>query len=132
MDDQRIDVLTATYADFTGHSVNFAKLVREKKRAIIESDLLPVDLEQLTAAALAIARADWRTRDLSPQSFARGGGAARSSHCRCTELTAPPANSHDDDRRILGEAMQSARIGSPEIDAAAFDFCGGIARETSA
>jgi len=37
MDDQRIDVLTATYADFTGHSVNFGKLVREKKRAIIES-----------------------------------------------------------------------------------------------
>ena len=37
MDDQRIDVLTATYSDFTGHSVNFAALVREKKRAIVES-----------------------------------------------------------------------------------------------
>ena len=37
MDDQRADVLTATYADFTGHSVNFGKLVREKKRAILET-----------------------------------------------------------------------------------------------
>ena len=37
MDDQRTDVLTATYADFTGHSVNFGKLVREKKRAIVET-----------------------------------------------------------------------------------------------
>ena len=37
MDDQRIDVLTATYSDFTGHSVNFGKLVRAMKLAIVES-----------------------------------------------------------------------------------------------
>jgi (1->4)-alpha-D-glucan 1-alpha-D-glucosylmutase len=124
MDDQRIDVLTATYADFTGHSVNFAKLVREKKRAIIESAFC-LSLEQLTAEALAIARADWRTRDLRP------------SHLREVVLRSMVAlpvyrtyrtagRIDDDDRRILGEAIQSARIGSPEIDAAAFDFVAAL------
>jgi (1->4)-alpha-D-glucan 1-alpha-D-glucosylmutase len=29
---------------------------------------------------------------------------------------------HDDDKRVVTEAVQSARIGSPEIDALAFDF----------
>jgi maltooligosyltrehalose synthase len=46
MDDQRTDALTATYADFTGHPVNFAALVREKKRAIVESTF-SADLERL-------------------------------------------------------------------------------------
>ncbi len=66
MDDQRIDVLTATYSDFTGHSVDFGKLVREKKRAIVESTFSDAH-QQLAAAALLIARDDWRWRDLSPR-----------------------------------------------------------------
>ena len=54
MDDQRIDVLTATYSDFTGHSVDFGKLVREKKR---DSGIDIFDAhQQLAAAALLIAR----------------------------------------------------------------------------
>ena len=55
MDDQRTDVLTATYADFTGHSVNFAALVREKKRAIVESTF-SADLERLAEAGAARSR----------------------------------------------------------------------------
>ena len=124
MDDQRIDVLTSTYADFTGHSVNFAKLVREKKRAIVES-AFSSSLEQLTAAALAIARADWRTRDLS---------AAHLREVVLRSLVGLPVyrtyrtagKIDDDDRRILGETIQSARIGSPEIDAGAFDFVAAL------
>jgi len=124
MDDQRIDVLTATYSDFTGHSVNFGKLVREKKRAIGESTFYHAH-EQLAAAALAIARADWQTRDLSPRHL-------RDALGRLT--TALPVyrtyrtgkTLHDEDKRILLEALQSARIGSPEIDAAAFDFLAAL------
>ena len=66
MDDQRADVLTATYSDFTGHSVNFGKLVREKKRAILETTFA-ASHELLAEAALKIARAAWQTRDLSPR-----------------------------------------------------------------
>jgi (1->4)-alpha-D-glucan 1-alpha-D-glucosylmutase len=66
MDDQRIDALTATYSDFTGHPVNFGALVREKKRAIVESTFC-ADFDRLGQAAERIARADWHTRDLSPR-----------------------------------------------------------------
>ena len=124
MDDQRTDLLTATYSDFTGHTVNFAKLVREKKRAIVESTFY-ADLERLVESALAIARSDWRTRDLSPKHL-------RESLTRLTVAlpiyrTYRTLNSlHDDDKRILNEAVHSARIGSADLDSAALDFLASL------
>lgn len=120
MDDQRIDVLTAAYSDFTGHSVNFAALVREKKRAIVESTF-SADYEQLAEAALEIARSDRRTRDLSPSHLRES--LARLIVALPVYRTYRTANTlHDDDRRILTESIQSARIGSSEIVGAVFDF----------
>jgi (1->4)-alpha-D-glucan 1-alpha-D-glucosylmutase len=124
MDDQRTDVLTATYSDFTGHSVNFGKLVREKKRAIIESTFSAAH-EQLAAMALMIARSDWQTRDLSPRQLREALEKL---------ITALPIyrtyrsadTLHEEDKRVLLEALQSARIGSPDIDAAAFDFLAAL------
>ena len=66
MDDQRIDALTATYSDFTGHPVNFGALVREKKRAIVESTF-SADFDRLERPRSASRASDWRTRDLSPR-----------------------------------------------------------------
>jgi len=124
MDDQRIDALTATYFDFTGHSVNLAKLVREKKRAIIES-AFAAEHDRLTAAALEIARADWRTRDLSPRQLREA--LARLIVALPVYRTYRTLNTlHEDDRRILSEALQNARMGSPEIDAAVFDFLAAL------
>jgi (1->4)-alpha-D-glucan 1-alpha-D-glucosylmutase len=120
MDDQRTDVLTATYFDFTGHPVNFAALVREKKRAIVESTF-SAEQERLTQTALAIARAEWQTRDLSPRHLHEA--LARLIVALPVYRTYRTLNTlHDDDKRTLTEAIQSARIGSPEIDAATFDF----------
>jgi (1->4)-alpha-D-glucan 1-alpha-D-glucosylmutase len=124
MDDQRTDVLTATYSDFTGHSVNFGHLVREKKRAILETTF-SASHQQLAAAALKIARSAWQTRDLSPRQLKEAGVGL---------ITALPvyrtyrnANSLDEqDRRVLLEALQSARMGSAEIDAATFDFLAAL------
>src|SRR5882757_2090798 len=124
MDDQRIDVLTATYSDFTGHSVNFGKLVREKKRAIIESTFSAAH-EQLAAMALHIARTDWQTRDLSPRQLRE----ALEKFITALPIyrTYRTANAlHEEDKRVLLEALQSARIGSPDIDAAAFDFLAAL------
>lgn len=124
MDDQRTDVLTATYSDFTGHSVNFGKLVREKKRAIIESTFSAAH-EQLAAMALDIARADWQTRDLSPRQLRE----ALEKFITALPIyrTYRTANAlHEEDKRVLLEALQSARIGSPDIDAAAFDFLAAL------
>ncbi len=124
MDDQRADVLTATYADFTGHSVNFGKLVREKKAAILETTFA-ASLELLAADALRIARAAWQTRDLSPRQLREA--LQKLITALPVYRTYRSATALDDeDKRILLEALQSARIGFPEIDAAAFDFLAAL------
>jgi (1->4)-alpha-D-glucan 1-alpha-D-glucosylmutase len=124
MDDQRTDVLTATYADFTGHSVNFGQLVREKKRAILETTF-SASLEQLAETALKIARSAWQTRDLSPRQLHEA--LERLITALPVYRTYRTANTLDEeDRRVLLEALQSARIGSTEIDAAAFDFLAAL------
>ncbi|MDP9066132.1 MAG: malto-oligosyltrehalose synthase, partial [Pseudomonadota bacterium] len=120
MDDQRIDALTATYYDFTGHPVNFAALVREKKREIVDSTF-SADLERLAVAAIRLASADWRTRDISPRHLREA--LARVTVALSVYRTYRTADTlHDEDKRVVTEAVQSARIGSTEIDAVAFDF----------
>ena len=124
MDDQRVDALTATYSDFTGHSVNFAALVREKKRAIVESTF-SADLERSAQAVLEIARGERHTRDLSPRQLREA--LARAIVALPVYRTYRTLNTlHDDDRRVLAEAVQSARISAPEIDGAAFDFLAAL------
>ena len=124
MDDQRIDVLTATYSDFTGHSVNFGKLVRAMKLAIVESTF-SADHERLVTAALELAGTDWRTRDLSPRHLR--AALARLVVAMPIYRTYRTAQGlHEQDKRVLLEALQSARIGSTETDAAAFDFLGDL------
>jgi len=124
MDDQRTDVLTTTYSDFTGHSVNFGKLVREKKRAIIESTFSAA-LEQLALMALMISRADWQTRDLSPRQLREAlEKLITALPIYRTYRTADTL--YEEDKRALLEALQSARIGSPDIDGAVFDFLAAL------
>ena len=120
MDDQRIDVLTSTYSDFTYHPVNFAALVRQKKREIVDSTF-SADLERLAAALIGIARAEWHSRDLSPRQLREA--LARFTTALPIYRTYRAGEAlHDEDRRIISEAIQAARIGSPEIDAAVYDF----------
>ena len=125
MDDRRIDAFTGTYADFTGHSVNFSALVREKKREIVESTF-SADLDRLSAAALEIARADWRTRDLSPRQLREALASVTTAlgvyrTYRTAETLNPP------DERVFAEAVQSARISAPNIiGGSAFDFLAAL------
>lgn len=124
MDDQRTEVLTSTYADFTGHSVDFGKLVREKKRAILESTFAAAH-ERLAESALAIARAAWQTRDLSPRQLRQA--LEKLSTALNIYRTYRTAGSLDaDDKRVMLEALQSARIGAPEIDSSTFDFLAAL------
>jgi len=124
MDDRRTDALTATYADFTGHTVNFAALVREKKREIVESTF-SADLDRLSSALLGIARSSWPTRDLRPSHVREA--LARVTTALMVYRTYRTADTlHPSDERAFGEAVQSARIGSPEIEPAAFDFLAAL------
>ena len=121
MDDRRIDAFTATYADFTGHSVDFAALVRAKKREIVESTFC-ADLDRLSATALRIARADWRTRDMSPRQLREALARVTTAlpvyrTYRTAETLNPP------DERVFAEAVQSAaRISAVDLGPEAFDF----------
>jgi (1->4)-alpha-D-glucan 1-alpha-D-glucosylmutase len=116
MDDEKADMLTAAYSDFTGHSVNFPALVREKKREIIETTFA-ADLERLTDLAQRIARASWQTRDLSRRHL-------REALKRLTTLlpvyrtyrTEVKLDKVDD--RILTDTLAAARAGAPELEAA--------------
>jgi (1->4)-alpha-D-glucan 1-alpha-D-glucosylmutase len=120
MDDTRLDALTATYSDFTAHPVNFAALVRQKKRAIVDSTF-SADLERLAVAAIQSARAAWRTRDISPRHLREA--LARVTVALAVYRTYRTADTlHDDDRKVITEAVQGARIGSTDVDAVAFDF----------
>jgi (1->4)-alpha-D-glucan 1-alpha-D-glucosylmutase len=120
MDDQRIDALTATYSDFTGHPVNFAALVRQKKREIVDSTF-SADLERLAVAAIKSARAAWRTRDISPRHLREA--LARVTVALSVYRTYRTAETlHDEDKRVVTDAVQGARIGSADVDAVAFDF----------
>ncbi|HZP61735.1 MAG TPA: malto-oligosyltrehalose synthase, partial [Opitutaceae bacterium] len=123
MDDQKADALTSAYSDFTGHPVNFPALVREKKREIIEA-IFDGDLERLTDLAQRLARASWRTRDLSRRHL-------REAIKRLTTLLSvyrtyrTEAVLDETDRRIFNETLAAARVGAPELDAA-FDFLGAF------
>ena len=128
MDDQRADVLTATYADFTGHSVNLAALIREKKRAIVDSTFC-ADLERLAAAALKLARAERQTQDLSPRQLREA--LARLIVAMPVYRTYRTLNTlHEDDKRVLFEAVQSARIGAADLEPAVFDFLTDLLTKT--
>jgi (1->4)-alpha-D-glucan 1-alpha-D-glucosylmutase len=120
MDDQRIDSLTGTYFDFTQQSVNISTVVRQKKRDIIAASF-SADLNRLVRNALAIARMDRTTRDISP----------RHLHEALTALTVAlplyrtyrtESGISEIDQRILIDTTQRARSASPHVDSAAFDF----------
>ena len=74
MDDQRTDALTATYADFTGHPVNFAALVREKKREIVES-AFSADLDRLSTSGARDRTLEVADARSASAAFARSVGA---------------------------------------------------------
>jgi (1->4)-alpha-D-glucan 1-alpha-D-glucosylmutase len=129
MDDRCVDALTAIYSDFTGHPVNFAAVVRDQKRRIADSTF-HADVAHLTAAAIAIARARWQTSDLSArqlrEALSRLTTAMSVYRTYRGAVGIPP-----EDRRLLAEAVQSARIGAPEIDPTAFEFLAGLLTQES-
>jgi (1->4)-alpha-D-glucan 1-alpha-D-glucosylmutase len=124
MDDQRSDQLTALYADFTGHPVNIAALVREKKRAVLES-AFAADLERLTSAAAALAAGHWQTVDTSRR-------ALREALARVT-VALPVYRTYRRERhaspeckRLLTDALQAALMSSPDLDAGVFEFLSSL------
>jgi len=101
--------------------VNFAALVREKKREIVDSTF-SADLERLAVAAHQERRAPaGAPGDISPRHL-REALARVTVALGFIEPTAPPRRCTMRTGAWWLKAVQSARIGSTDIDAAAFDF----------
>jgi (1->4)-alpha-D-glucan 1-alpha-D-glucosylmutase len=113
MDDQRGHALTAIYADFTGHRVDVGALVREKKRSILDTTFR-IDLDRLAATALELARSQWQTSDLSPRAL-REAIARVTTELPVYRTYRTVDTLHVDCKRILTDAIQSARLASPDI-----------------
>jgi len=124
MDDRCIDALTAIYSDFTGHSINFTALVREKKRNIVESTFY-ADLERLTAMAFEIAQRRWQTTDLSKRQL-REALARITTALPVYRTYRTSGTQHAACRRLLTETVQSAAMASPDIEPAVFAFFGEL------
>ncbi len=124
------DALTAIYSDFTGESVNFPAMVREKKRQILNAHF-QADLQRLAALGMEIAQSSPAFRDISPVQL-------REALCEFTASlpiyrTYRARNSDEpQDLKVLGDTLKSVRGNMPHIDARVFDFlndtlCGGLA-----
>jgi (1->4)-alpha-D-glucan 1-alpha-D-glucosylmutase len=124
MDDRCIDALTGIYSDFTGHSINFTSLVREKKRNIVESTFF-ADLERLTEMASEIAQRRWATADLSKRQL-REALARITTALPVYRTYRTAATQHAACRRLLTEAVQSAAMTSADIEPAVFAFLGEL------
>lgn len=131
MDEQRSDALSAVYSDFTGHSVNLPKVVREKKAQMLAGHF-DADLDRLTDLAASLAVSDWRTRDLSRvqirealalvtvllpvyRTYLPGDGAEIAGRAAGDSVDA-------EDRALISAAVAQARGQGAGIDAAVFDF----------
>ncbi|MEO8205889.1 MAG: malto-oligosyltrehalose synthase [Chthoniobacterales bacterium] len=120
MDEHKADTLTAIYSDFTGESVNFPALVREKKQQIIDAHFR-ADLYRLTRLGFEIAQRDYHTQDLSP----------RQLHEAIRALTIVLSvyrtyRTHNEvsetDTKVFADAFESARANAPEVEKRVFDF----------
>ncbi len=120
MDEQKSDALSGIYADFTGHTVNLPRVVRQTKTHIL-AEHFPSDLDRLAGHAVALARASWHTWDLSPAQLHAALGLLT------VELSVYRTYRDDRaadpfDRAVVTRAFASARSQAEGIEPRVFDF----------
>jgi (1->4)-alpha-D-glucan 1-alpha-D-glucosylmutase len=122
MAEQREDVLTGIYADFTGHPVNFLALVREKKLAILDAHF-SADLDRLVGLAVELSRRDWRTRDFSRRQL-RAALAALTAALPVYRTYRSGTRVADGDRDpvVLDEAFAQAQANATGVESDVFVF----------
>jgi (1->4)-alpha-D-glucan 1-alpha-D-glucosylmutase len=120
MDEQKSDALSGIYADFTGHTVNLPRVVRQTKTHIL-AEHFPSDLDRLAVHAVALARASWHTWDLSPAQLRAALGLLT------VELSVYRTYRDDRaadpfDRSLMTRAFAMARSQAEGIEPRVFDF----------
>jgi (1->4)-alpha-D-glucan 1-alpha-D-glucosylmutase len=120
MDDRHTDALTSIYNDFTAQSVNVGALVRQKQREVLDTAFF-ADLGRLTELLVRIASSDYDSSDLSPR-YLREALAAVTAALPIYRTYRTSASINANDARVIRETLQTARLSSPLIDPAIFEF----------
>lgn len=118
--------LTEFYAEFTGHSIDFPAIVREKKHRVLR-ELFASDVNRLVALLGRVCEAHRRYRDHTRremQSMLRETIACFPVYR--SYVRAEAGQISDDDRRHVVEALDAARSQRPDVDGALFDLLGDI------
>lgn len=117
--------LTDFYAEFTGEQTDYHAIAREKKHQVLH-ELLASDVNRLTDLLVRICERHRRYRDYTRweineaireyiacfpvyRTYVRGGEAVR-----------------EEDRKVIDEATNAAKISRPELDPELFDFLEGL------
>jgi (1->4)-alpha-D-glucan 1-alpha-D-glucosylmutase len=114
--------LTELYADFTGKSVDYWVLAREKKHQALH-ELLGSDVNRLTALCVEICERDRRHRDYMRYEFQE----VLREVIACfpvyrTYVQAEAGHVSVGDMRYINVAVERAKGHRPEVDGALFDF----------
>lgn len=126
MDENSADAITAAYADFTGHPVNYSALVREKKLQVADMHF-HADLERLTTLALSVAGEEYGTRDLSRSQLRRAVALLIAVlPVYRTYLVPDRATISPADAKVIEDAIGSARGFAIGIEPQIFDFLQGL------
>ncbi len=122
IDEHKADAFTAAYADFTGHSVNYPALVREKKLEMVDGHFR-ADLERLTTLALHAAQSRWRTHDLSRAQMREAIKLLTVAlPVYRTYLTPEEKPAGPIDEKIIEDAVAQARAQATGIEPEVFQF----------
>jgi (1->4)-alpha-D-glucan 1-alpha-D-glucosylmutase len=120
--------LTRLYAEFTGEDVDYAGIVRDKKRQVLR-DVLGSDLNRLAALLRDVCALHRRHRDYT----LRETHAALRELIACfpvyrTYVRAPDGPVEEDDRRHVIAAVEAAKAYGSDVDPELFDFVGRLLR----
>ncbi len=114
--------LTEFYAEFSGESIDYLALARDKKHLVMR-DLFASDINRLAAQLTDVCESRRRFRDYTRRelnSMIREVIACLGVYR--TYVQAEEGRISDVDRRYIHEAIEAAKANRPDLDAELFDF----------
>jgi (1->4)-alpha-D-glucan 1-alpha-D-glucosylmutase len=113
--------LTATYAEFSGETADFAAVAREGRLAVMR-EALASDVNRLTALLVEVCERHRRHRDYTRHELHEAVRELVASYPVYRTYVRPGVPVHGDDRRVIVAATDAARAARPDLDPQLFDF----------
>jgi (1->4)-alpha-D-glucan 1-alpha-D-glucosylmutase len=118
--------LTDFYAEFTGEPINFARIVCDKKRAVLEDSFI-AEVNVLVELLVQISARYWRYRDFTRMEFREA--LIETAGCLPvyrTYITADQHKPNDADAANIEDALAASRRRRPRLAPELFDFLGDL------